>query len=77
MTILMDNTTEEMQLRCFLVSVSHSQASQTYILTKKIKFLCNLEAEIWTFLNSLVSDGGHFEYCSIKKHAQHAKVVSS
>ena len=30
---LMDNTIEEMQFRCFLVSASHSQASQTYILT--------------------------------------------
>ena len=39
----------------------------------KIKFLCNLEAEIWTFKNSLVTDGGHFEYCSIKKNAQHAQ----
>ena len=35
---LMDNTIEEMQFRCFLVSASHSQASNTYILTLKSSF---------------------------------------
>ena len=57
----MDNTIEEMQFKCFVVSASHSQASETYF-DNKIKFLCNLEAEIWTFYNSLVSNGGHLEY---------------
>ena len=39
----------------------------------KMKFLRNLVAEIWTFKNSLVSDGGHFEYCSIKKKKKKKK----
>ena len=38
MTTLMDNTIEEMQFRCFLVSASHSQTAQAYILTLKSSF---------------------------------------
>ena len=48
-TTLMDNTIAKMQFRCFLVSASHSHASKTFICDTKIQFLCNLEAEIWTF----------------------------
>ena len=35
---LMDNIIEKMQFRCFVVSASHSQTSQTYILTLKSSF---------------------------------------
>ena len=37
-TTLMDNTIEEIQFRCFIVSASHSQASYTYILALKSSF---------------------------------------
>ena len=50
MTTLMDNTIEEMQFRCFLVHHIPIYHIPIFIyFDSKIKFLCNLEAELWTF----------------------------